>query len=68
MHFEEIYKSEKNEILIKISFGAFNFAQQCFIEISNQKEVNYFLKIPLKTEQNFKSHQKIMEIFSQWTK
>lgn len=68
VHFEEIYKSEKNEILIKISFGAFNFAQQCFIEISNQKEVNYFLKIPLKTEQNFKSHQKIMEIFSQWTK
>ena len=65
VHFERIYKFDgSDEILILVSLGAFDFPQQCFIRIG--KVVQYFLKTPLPTEENYKAHKKIMEIFEQW--
>ena len=65
-HFMEIFTSE-NAVYLKISLGAFDKPEICFVKISNEK-TGYFLKFPLKTKQNFKAHKQINERLKIWLK
>ena len=62
----EIFTSE-NAVYLKISLGAFDKPEICFVKISNEK-TGYFLKFPLKTKQNFKAHKQINERLKIWLK
>lgn len=64
IHFEEIYRS-KSGIYMRISLGAFDLPQQCYIRINGEIS-EYFIKKPLATKENFLAHQKIREIFEKW--
>ncbi|CZE51318.1 tRNA (guanosine(46)-N7)-methyltransferase TrmB [Campylobacter geochelonis] len=65
VHFEDIYKFSDDEILLKLSFGGFDTAENRFIYICNEGS-SYFINKPLKTEKNLKAHQKIGELLKQW--
>ncbi|NLK66831.1 MAG: tRNA (guanosine(46)-N7)-methyltransferase TrmB [Campylobacteraceae bacterium] len=65
LNFEEVYKFSSKNVLLKLSFGDFDVAQNCFILISDN-ETKYFINEPLKTIKNQKAHKKIGELLLQW--
>lgn len=65
INFEEIYKFNDEKILLKLSFGDFNVAENRFILVSKDK-TEYFLNKPLKTIKNQKAHKKIEELLLKW--
>ncbi|MBR8462536.1 tRNA (guanosine(46)-N7)-methyltransferase TrmB [Campylobacter sp. faydin G-24] len=60
LHFEEIFTIDETNALLKISFGAFNKPEQCFIKISPDS-TEYFIKRPILTRENLKAHEKLKE-------
>lgn len=64
IHFEEFYTCD-DEKFIKVSLGAFDLPQQCYILIS-PKQCSYFAKFPLKTKENQLAHKEIIEVLKQW--
>lgn len=66
IHFERIYKFSSDEILIRLSFGAFNYPQHCYIKISKW-DAKYFIFLPLPSKLNYKAHNKIQEILYKWS-
>ena len=64
VHFEEIYKSQK-EVFIRVSLGAFDLPQQCYLVIGEDFS-SYFIKFPLVIRQTFKAHKKVTEILEKW--
>lgn len=65
IHFEEKYTISEDEILLKVSFGAFDMPQRCYIKITFEKS-GYLITQPLETKENFKAHKKIEEILNLW--
>ena len=64
VHFEEIYKS-KDRVFIRVSLGAFDLPQQCYLVLGNDF-ASYFIKFPLAVEQTYKAHKKVTEILEKW--
>ena len=64
VHFEEIFKGE-NKIFIRVSLGAFDLPQQCYLAIGDDFS-SYFIKFPLAVRQTYKAHQKVTEILEKW--
>ncbi len=60
LHFENIYKIDENSGLIRLSFGAFDKPERKYILIENNR-VRYFQGVPIPSNANLKSHQKIKE-------
>lgn len=65
IHFEEKYKINDENIILKISFGSFDWPTHCYIKISSN-ESGYFLSSPLPTQKNIMAHKKIEEILRSW--
>lgn len=65
LNFEEIYKFENGDILIKLSFGPFDRPGNYFIKISSNK-TEYFICKPLCTNINIKAHEKVKERLDKW--
>lgn len=64
VHFEEIYKNDE-KIFIRVSLGAFDLPQQCYLAISDDFS-SYFIKFPLAVKQTYKAHKKVTEILEKW--
>ncbi len=60
IHFERFYKIDNNSVLLKVSFGSFNRAEQKYIYIGT-KDSYYFGLNPIKSHTNHKAHLKIKE-------
>lgn len=65
IHFERIYKINSDGILIKVSFGAFDYPQNCYIKLTDE-DINYFIKRPIPTKINYLAHNKIKECLQLW--
>ena len=63
VHFERIYKSGRDTLLIKCAFGSFDRSEHKYILI-NSESCRYFVSSPVKTAVNYKAHQKLMEFLS----
>ncbi len=60
IHFERIYRIDKDSILLKLSFGNFNRPEHKYLKIDS-RGCSYFNKKPVKTLTNYKTHLKIEE-------
>ncbi len=60
IHFERLYKTEDEKLLVKCAFGSFDRPEHKYI-ILDETSCRYFVSLPVKTKVNFKAHQKIME-------
>lgn len=60
VHLENCYEKSNDEILIKISLGAFYKPEHCYVFISSQK-CEYIIKKPLATKENFMAHNTLKE-------
>jgi len=63
VHFERLYKTEDEKLLVKCAFGSFDRPEHKYI-ILDKTSCRYFVSSPVKTTVNFKAHQKIMEYFN----
>ncbi len=63
VHFERMYKTEDEKLLVKCAFGSFDRPEHKYI-LLDQEGCRYFVSPPVKTMVNFKAHQKIMEYFN----
>ena len=63
VHFERLYKTEDEKLLIKCAFGSFDRPEHKYI-LLDKESCRYFASSPVKTTVNFKAHQKIMEYFN----
>jgi len=61
VHFERLFKSAENILLVKCAFGSFDRPEHKYILI-NQSSCRYFVSSPVKTKVNYKAHKKIMEL------
>lgn len=60
IHLENCYEKSNDEILIKLSLGAFYKPEHCYVFISFQK-CEYIIKKPLATKENFMAHNTLKE-------
>jgi len=63
VHFERLYKTEDNTLLIKCAFGSFDRPEHKYI-ILDKNTCRYFVSPPVKTKVNHQAHQKIMELLN----
>jgi len=63
IHFERLYKTEDEILLIKCAFGSFDRPEHKYI-ILDKNACRYFVSPPVKTQVNYKAHQKIMELLN----
>ncbi len=63
VHFERLYKTNDEQLLIKCAFGSFDRPEHKYI-ILNKKTCRYFVSSPVRTKVNFQAHQKIMELLN----
>jgi len=63
VHFERLYKTDDEQLLIKCAFGSFDRPEHKYI-ILNKKTCRYFVSSPVRTKVNFQAHQKIMELLN----
>ena len=63
VHFERLYKTEDEKLLVKCAFGSFDRPEHKYI-ILDKTSCRYFVSSPVKTRVNYKAHQKIMEYFN----
>jgi len=63
VHFERMYKTEDDTLLIKCAFGSFDRPEHKYI-ILDKNACRYFVSPPVKTTVNFQAHQKIMELLN----
>ena len=60
VHFERLYKTDDEKLLIKCAFGSFDRPEHKYI-LLDKNGCRYFVSTPVKTTVNFKAHQKIAE-------
>ncbi|NLY03461.1 MAG: tRNA (guanosine(46)-N7)-methyltransferase TrmB [Campylobacter sp.] len=65
INFEEIYKFDSGEILIKVAYGSFDTPGNYFIKISKDK-AEYFIAKPLSKKINMQAHMKVEEQLIKW--
>jgi len=63
VHFERIYKSKDEKLLIKCAFGSFDRPEHKYI-LLDKETCRYFVSAPVQTKVNFQAHQKIMELLN----
>ena len=63
VHFERLYKTEDNVLLIKCAFGSFDRPEHKYI-LLNKTSCRYFVSAPVKTTVNYKAHKKITELLN----
>ena len=63
IHFERIYKTDNDVLLIKCAFGSFDRPEHKYIILDN-KSCRYFVSSPVKTKVNHKAHEKIREFLN----
>ena len=63
IHFERLYKTEDEILLIKCAFGSFDRPEHKYI-ILYKNACRYFVSPPVKTQVNYQAHQKIMELLN----
>ena len=63
VHFERLYKTSDDELLIKCAFGSFDRPEHKYI-ILNKNTCRYFVASPVRTKVNFQAHLKIMELLN----
>ena len=63
VHFERLYKTEDERLLIKCAFGSFDRPEHKYI-ILDKNACRYFVSPPVKTKVNHLAHQKIMELLN----
>ena len=63
IHFERLYKTEDEILLIKCAFGSFDRPEHKYI-ILDKNACRYFVSPPVKTQVNYQAHQKIMELLN----
>ena len=63
VHFERMFKSSDNKLLIKCAFGSFDRPEHKYIML-NENECRYFVSTPVKTQINGEAHKKIMELLT----
>ena len=61
VHFERIYKTGDEKLLVKCAFGSFDRPEHKYILIE-ENSCRYFVSPPVKTTVNYEAHKKIMEI------
>lgn len=60
LHIEEKFEKSEDEILLRISFGAFSQPEQCYLLLT-PKRCEYFIKKPLLTRENLEAHFALKE-------
>jgi tRNA (guanine-N7-)-methyltransferase len=63
VHFERLYKTADDTLLIKCAFGSFDRPEHKYIFL-DAMECRYFVSSPVKTTVNHKAHHKIMELLN----
>ncbi len=63
VHFENVLKINKNDILIQLTFGSFNKPVSKFILVQDKK-ASYFQGNPIPTSTNLKAHSLIKSLLS----
>ena len=63
VHFERLYKTEDEKLLIKCAFGSFDRPEHKYI-ILDKMSCRYFVSPPVKTKVNYEAHKKIMELLN----
>ncbi len=63
VHFERLYKTEDEKLLIKCAFGSFDRPEHKYIYL-DKTSCRYFVSSPVKTEVNHEAHKKIMELLN----
>ena len=63
IHFEKMYKIDKNRALLKLSFGNFDKSEHRYILIDENK-ASYFPKKPIISRANIDAHKKIEELLN----
>ena len=61
VHFERLYKTEDEKLLVKCAFGSFDRPEHKYI-ILDKTSCRYFVSPPVKTAVNYEAHKKIMEL------
>ena len=63
VHFERMYKSGENTLLVKCAFGSFDRPEHKYILLTSDS-CRYFVSPPVKTTVNAEAHKKIMEFMN----
>jgi len=63
VHFERMYKTEDERLLIKCAFGSFDRPEHKYIFL-DKTSCRYFVSAPVRTSANYKAHRKIMELLN----
>jgi tRNA (guanine-N7-)-methyltransferase len=63
VHFERMFRTEDEKLLIKCAFGSFDRPEHKYIILDNIS-CRYFVSPPVKTQINYEAHQKIMELLN----
>jgi len=63
LHIEEIFTTEENNVLIRLTFGSFNRPLSKYIIIQDNK-VTYYQGNPIPTSANIKAHNELKKILS----
>jgi len=64
VHFERMYKSSDNLLLVKCAFGSFDRPEHKYI-LLHSDGCRYFVSPPVKTQVNYKAHKKIIELLTE---
>jgi tRNA (guanine-N7-)-methyltransferase len=63
IHFERMFKTEDEKLLIKCAFGSFDRPEHKYIFL-DKTSCRYFVSPPVKTSVNYEAHKKIMELLN----
>ena len=63
VHFERMFKTEDDKLLIKCAFGSFDRPEHKYI-LLDKESCRYFVSPPVKTAVNYEAHKKIMELLN----
>lgn len=63
VHFERVFKTDDDRLLIKCAFGSFDRPEHKYI-LLDKTSCRYFVSPPVKTKVNYEAHKKIMELLN----
>lgn len=63
VHFERVFKTDDDRLLIKCAFGSFDRSEHKYI-LLDKTSCRYFVSPPVKTKVNYEAHKKIMELLN----
>ena len=63
VHFERMFKTEDEKLLIKCAFGSFDRPEHKYI-LLDKTSCRYFVSPPVRTQVNYEAHKQIMELLN----